>query len=118
MLNRAQFNRCISHVSPSFLCRIFSFFNLVKPCVAAAIAWRETATSRWQFVTIYFIICLAERVAMCSCNRLYDYERDAYIITREYIFARSVTLNSKLPTTIVANLLISRTDTKWIISVF
>lgn len=50
---------------------------------------------------------------MCSCNQLYDYARDAYIITREYIFARSVTLNSKLPTTIVANLLISRTDTNY-----
>lgn len=44
---------------------------------------------------------------MCSCKRPYDYGRDAYIITQEYIFARGVTLNSKLPTTIVANPLIS-----------
>lgn len=96
----------------------FSLFNSVKPCIAGAIAWRETATSRWQFVTICFIIGLAERIAMCSCNRPYDCARDAYIITQEYIFARGMTSNSKLPATIVAGLLISRTDTKRIISVF
>lgn len=65
--------------------RVFSCFNSVKRF--GAIAWRETATSRWQFVTICFITGLVERVAMCTRNRPYDYARDAYIITQEYISA-------------------------------
>jgi len=62
------------------------FRSSTREIVAGAIAWRGTTTSRWQFVTICFITGLVERMAMCSCNRPYDYVM--HISSRKNTFLR------------------------------